>query len=312
MRVKTGAVAAVCAAAVTVTGCVVGDPAAPGPAPDPAASTAPATTAPASGPVAADATERITVDVGGRERTFLLSVPDGYTNHHPWPVVLAFPGWREKAGWMRDYTGLDAAAALVVYAEGVEEAWSPAPYAHTSVAEDIAYVEAVVHWVREHYLVDDTSINAVGMSNGGGFATLLGCQLPELFAAVATVSAAYYQDVHRDCAEVPVPHLDIHGTADSIIEYYGGTRHETVYSSVPAVLAAAAERNGCTGESEIMRQSTEVLEFRWPGCVADLQHIRVGGGGHLWPGGREDPHVSVPDDFATYRVLEFFGVGWRM
>lgn len=310
MRTKTSALAVVCAAAVTVTGCAVGDSAAPGP--EPSASSAPATTAPVNGPVAADSTERITVDVDGRERAFVLSVPDGYTNHHPWPVVLAFPGWKEKAEGMRDYTGLDAAAAVVVYAEGVDGAWSPAPYADTTVAEDIAYVEAVVDWVREHYLVDDTNINAVGMSNGGGFATLLGCQLPERFAAVATVSAAYYQDVHHDCAEVPVPHLDIHGTADSTIEYYGGTRHDTVYSSVPEVLTAAAERNGCVGESEVMRQSTEVLEFRWPDCVSDLQHIRVGGGGHLWPGGREDPNVSVPDDFATYRVLEFFGVGWRM
>lgn len=304
MRTKISVWAAACIVAVTATGCAAAD--------DEAAAPEPVTTAPASGPVAADSAERITVGVDGQERSFVLSVPDGYTNHHPWPVVLAFPGWKEDADWMRDYTGLDSAAALVVYAEGVDKAWSPAPYADTSVAEDIAYVEAVVDWVREHYLVDDASINAVGMSNGGGFATLLGCQLPERFAAVATVSAAYYQDVHHDCAGVPVPHLDLHGTADSIIEYYGGTRHETVYSSVPEVLAAAAERNGCVGESEVMRQSTEVLEFRWRDCVADLQHIRVGGGGHTWPGGREDPNVSVPDDFATYRVLEFFGVGWRM
>lgn len=323
MSLKSAAVTVLCAMAAAVAGCTAQDSvtslpgqapnaAVPGPLATPAASTAPATTAPKRGPVAADSTERITVDVGGRERSFVLSVPDGYTNHNPWPVVLAFHGWKEKAEWMHDYTGLDTAAAVVVYAEGVDQAWSPAPYATTSVAEDIAYVEAVLTWVREHYLIDDASVNAVGLSNGGGFATLLGCRVPEQIAAVATISAAYYQDVHHDCAEVPVPHLDVHGTADSVIEYYGGTRHDTVYSSVPEVLAAAAERNGCDEGAEIMRESTEVLEFRWPGCEAGLQHIRVGGGGHTWPGGREDPNVSVPEDFATYRVLEFFGVGWRM
>ncbi len=323
MRKKIAAAAVLCAGLMAAAGCAPPDsvgtlpeqavnPAVPGPLATPAASTVPATTAPGTGPVAANDTERITLEVGGRERSFLLSVPDGYTNHSRWPVVLAFHGWKEKAEWMHDYTGLDTAAALVVYAEGVDKAWSPAPYATTSVAEDIAYVEAVLAWVRERYFVDDANVNAVGLSNGGGFAALLGCQVPEKIAAVATISAAYYQDVHHDCAEVPVPHLDIHGTADSVIKYYGGTRHDTVYSSVPGVLAAAAKRNGCQDGAEIMRESTEVLEFRWPGCEAGLHHIRVGVGGHTWPGGREDPNVSVPEDFATYRVLEFFGVGWRM
>lgn len=285
---------------------------APGPVPTPAAATQATTTAPAVAPVGAGSSEWITVTVGERQRHFLLSVPEGYTPEQAWPVVLTFPGWREEAEWMHAYTGLNAAAALVVYAEGVEGAWAPAPYAATSVEEDLRYVNAVLGWLREHYFVAEDSINAVGLSNGGGFAALLGCRMPATIAAVATVSAAYYQDVHRDCAETPVPHLDIHGTADEVIEYYGGTRHDTVYSSVPEVLLAAAERNGCPAGAEIMRESTEVLEFRWSDCAADLQHIRVGGGGHTWPGGLDDPNVSVPEDFATYRVLEFFRIPWRM
>lgn len=244
----------------------------------------------------------------GRDRSFLLSVPDNYTGEVSWPVLFVFHGWQESSQAIRSYTGFDSADAIVVYPQGVANAWEPAPYAKTGPGEDQAFVREILNAVRATYPVDENRIFAAGFSNGGGFAALLGCRMPEVFAGVASVSAAYYQAIHEDCSERPMALLDIHGTVDPVINYYGGIRHGTPYDPVPEVLAVDAARNRCTGDVITERISESVIEQRWQNCVLPVNHIRLGGGGHVWPGGTADPNMPVPRGFATSEILEFLGI----
>lgn len=265
---------------------------------------------PLQGPVLPGKTGRITVTVGGREREFLLHVPEGYSADQQWPLILAFHGWREKAETMENNTRLDSAAALVAYAEGVDQAWAPAPYASTTMDEDLAYSQAVVDAVDKDFAVDTENIALIGFSNGGGFAAALACQIPEQISGVATVSAAYYEKVHENCRDVPVAHIDLHGTVDEVIGYYGGERHDTVYSSVDEVLRKAAERNNCTGPVTAARETPSTLNFRWSDCEKPLEHVRIGGGRHVWPGGTNDGNDELGDGYGTYRILRYFGINW--
>ncbi len=41
-------------------------------------------------------------------------------------------------------------------------------------------------------------------------------------------------------------------------------------------------------------------------CTTPLEHIRIAGGSHVWPGGTADAHNEVGKFFATDRVLDFF------
>lgn len=268
------------------------------------------TVAPVDGPVAPGTSGRIRVAVDGRERDFLLHVPEGYSPEQNWPLILAFHGWRERAETLEDTTRLDSAAALVAYMEGVDQAWAPAPYASTSMAEDLAYSQAVVTAVDDAYDVDADHISVIGFSNGGGFAAALACQIPEQISGVATVAAAYYEKVHENCKDTPVAHIDLHGTADDVIGYYGGERHETAYTSVDEVLENAAERNNCSGPVTATRETAGTLDFRWSDCDRPLEHIRIGGGGHVWPGGTKDANDELGDGYGTYRILRFFGIDW--
>lgn len=268
------------------------------------------THAPSDGPIEAGDSERVELDVGEEERSFILSVPEGYSNQQAWPVILAFHGYGETAEALQRYSLLDSSAALVIYGEGVGRAWSPAPYARTSVEEDIAYVRAAVDWVRERYWVKDNHIVATGFSNGGGFAAALACRIPTELSAVAAVGAAYYEDVFDDCSDHPIPYLDIHGTADRTINYEGGTRWGESYLAVPEVLEGIGNRNGCSSGSTIRPESLATVVFTFNDCEAPLRHIRGGGGGHIWPGSRFDSS-GLPSGYATYRILEFSGIGWR-
>lgn len=240
-------------------------------------------------------TETGSMSIDGRERLFRVSTPEGFHRGRQWPVVFAFHGWQETAETMEDASGLDAAEAIVVYPEGVDRAWAPAPYATTSGEEDLGFVRTLISHISADYPVDRTRLFATGFSNGGGFAAYLGCQMPATFRAVAPVGAAYYEAIHANCADEPVARLDIHGTHDATINYYGGSRHGARYESMPDVLAAVAERNGCRSSS-MTRDGQDVIVQHWQGCRLPLIHMRVGGGAHVWP----------PD--ATPEVLTFFGV----
>ena len=253
-------------------------------------------------------TQRRTIKVGQRDRSFLLSLPAGARERSRLPLIFAFHGYREDAASMRKYSQLDGADAIVVYMDGVDRAWAPAPYARTTGGDDLAFVDAVREQVTGEFSVDKARVFATGLSNGGGFASYVGCQRPQDFTAVASVSAAFYQRVSQGCSSIPIKHVDFHGTNDSVMSYFGGQRHDTAYESVEAMLAEAAERNHCDAEYVEKPLSDTVTELRWDGCDAPLVHYRVDGGPHIWQGGTVDSSRTTSAGFATRTLLAFFGV----
>lgn len=244
-------------------------------------------------------------------RSFLLHVPENYTADRSWPVLLSFHGYTDSPENMEQYSQFDAADAIVAYPAGENAAWAPAPYAATSAEEDLEFVRAIVDSLRATYEVDDNAIFAAGLSNGGGFAAFLACRMPGTFRSVATVSAAYYEGIHTDCSDKPVGRLDIHGTKDPVVNYEGGVRHETAYASVAEVLGQHQRRNKCRGDVESVRLTNGATRETWTACQAPLQHIRIEGGSHVWPGGNNATKTEVGKGFATDAVLDFFGIPGR-
>ncbi|WP_165857951.1 alpha/beta hydrolase family esterase [Corynebacterium alimapuense] len=242
----------------------------------------------------ANLTETYT-SVNGQSRSYLWSTPADYDPEEPVPVIFVFPGWGRSEEEMARTAGLNNADALLVYPRGIAQAWAPAPYAETTGSEDLAFIRTILAELDDDFAVDSAQIFATGLSNGGGFAAYLGCQLPGTFAAVAPVAAAYYEGVQTDCLDIPIATLDIHGTADDIMSYNGGERNDATYESVPGVLEKLAVRNNCS-DSSTKTISRSVKEKTWSGCSQSLKHIQMVSGGHEWP------------SLATEEILEFFGV----
>ncbi|MHA2788927.1 alpha/beta hydrolase family esterase [Corynebacterium sp. S7] len=255
-------------------------------------------------------TSNETIQVGDKSRNYWISAPPAALNGEEVPLIFVFHGLNEYASTIRDYSHFDKANAIVVYPNGFEQAWAPAPYAKTSGEEDIAFVDAIRKDVESRYTVDPARVFAAGLSNGGGFAAYLGCQRPQQFTAIATVSAAYYWRVSDGCSQIPMKHIDIHGTADGVIEYDGGVRHETEYTSVPEMLSEASRRNHCSGEVILSQFGPTAVKSTYQDCDAPLEHIRVGTGGHVWPGHPSD-NSGLDSDMATNEILNFWGVAYR-
>lgn len=256
----------------------------------------------------AASSEHRTIVSAGMKRDFVLSLPQGAKQRERLPLILAFHGYREDADKLRANSGLDGADAVVAYLNGVGNAWAPAPYATTTGEQDLAFVDGVVAQLEGEFSIDRARVFAAGFSNGGGFASFVGCQRPQEFTGIATVAGAFYQRVSEGCSQIPMKHIDFHGTADPVIAYNGGERHETVYDSTAEMLEEAAVRNHCDARGEDVEASATVTEVDWVGCDAALSHYRIAGGGHIWPGGASDNSGLVPAGFATDALLKFFGV----
>lgn len=255
-------------------------------------------------------TETRKIKAGGLDREFILTVPPEVDERSDLPLIFAFHGYTNNAEAMRQFTQLDKAHAVVVYMNGVGSAWAPAPYAKTSGEQDLAYFDAVRQEMLEEFSIDPAKVFVTGLSNGGGFAAYAACHRSHQITGIATVSAAFYDKVFDDCSPTPVKQIDMHGTKDGIIDYYGGVRHNEAILSIQDVMANAARRNHCEPEpvrAEIRRPGEELV---WEGCDAQLRHYRLDGGRHVWPGSKQDDSFATQpsDGFGTETILDFFGV----
>lgn len=229
-----------------------------------------------------------TVTVGGVERTYHLSAPE--CTAEALPVIIALHGKGDNGRDFLAGTGLHHARALVAAPTGAGLAWSPAPYARTTVAEDAEFVRMLIDDLRSTFATSNTYL--VGFSNGGGLAVHLSLTDLEL-DGVATVAAAVRATPDAiAAAQHPVDYLHIHGTYDDVVPLageqrspYSAAQDDTTYGA-PDVADAFKRRNGGLARSEL---------------------VAVRGMGHEWPTG---PWAAQRGVDATDSILDFFGVGY--
>ena len=139
------------------------------------------------------------------------------------------------------------------------------------------------------------------MSNGGGLAARLACELSGRLAAVAMVAGGYSQI--RDChPEHALSVLEIHGTADPVVPYRGGA------GDVPRWVHRWVAHDGCDRHSARSNPVSRVTQYVWSFCHSGVvvEHLAIAGGQHQWPG--SDPPDSGPRIglSATDEICRFF------
>lgn len=186
--------------------------------------------------------------------------------------------------------------------------------------DDVAYFDALYTEVRNLIEVDSTRVFATGLSNGAAFPNRLACERPDILAAIAPVGGAnQYAAAGGACAS-GVAVLHIHGTEDPCWGYETSSAACLQVDGKDKIgarqsIESWAERNACDPDptTETLPDSsvdgTETTRLRWTGCTGAVEHLRVEGGGHTWPGGfaYSDLAGPVSQDFdADDLILEFF------
>jgi polyhydroxybutyrate depolymerase len=173
--------------------------------------------------------------VFGGARPVTIQVPHGYDAGRPTPLLVVLHGYgfngTIQAQYLRLTPLVETEGFLMVAPDGTVDStgsrfWNTTDDCCTAACnsvDDIGYIRGLIDEIRHDYNVDPKRIYLVGHSNGAFMAHRLACVAAHDIAAIVSLAGATYADAN-DCApSEPVHVLDIHGDADSTIDYGGGT-----------------------------------------------------------------------------------------
>jgi polyhydroxybutyrate depolymerase len=233
--------------------------------------------------------------VGGLQRTYQVHVPAGLDQ--PAGLVINLHGAGATGSGQAALTNYNAVADrhgfVVAYPDGIDFSWADgrgASVPDRQGVDDVGFLVALVERLSRDYGIAPGRVFATGMSAGAFMATRLACERADLVSAIAPVSGTL--GVAFPCAPSrPVSVMEVHGTADPVVPFGGGTMlGRGGYSDIVAA-PAMAERwravDGCPGpvEDVLPGAGAEVHRFTATGCVdgTEVVFVQIDGGGHTWP-----------------------------
>lgn len=249
-----------------------------------------------------------TIMVNGQARQYRLHVPPTYKPEQAMPLVVNLHGLNSNAAQQEQVsqmsTKADQIGFIVVYPEGLgnPQTWHVGPRAEADA--DLQFIRDLIVRLKGQLNIAPGHIYATGISNGAQMSNRLGCEMADIFAAIAPVSGGYPPS--QECRPVhPVAVVAFHGTADQLLPYEGQGR---ILLPVREWAAAWAARNGCGPTPTITFQHGEVTGETWSHCQegAEVVLYTIQGRGHSWPGSGMPPEITTQDINATDVIWEFF------
>jgi polyhydroxybutyrate depolymerase len=256
---------------------------------------------------------------GGLQRDYILYVPASYSAATSVPLVFNFHGYTGSAYsqmWYGDFrTIADAEGFIIVFPEGTLD---NSGISHWNVGwggstvDDIGFTSALIDSISAEYSIKQDRVYSTGMSNGGFMSYQLACELSDRIAAIASVTGSMNMGWFNSCnPNHPMPVMEIHGTLDPTVSYNSSSFTE----SIPDILDFWANLNNCNSTAIVTNiPNTSTTD----GCTAEhqiwengnngstVEHYKIIGGEHSWPGALFPNGVTNQDIDASEKIWEFF------
>jgi polyhydroxybutyrate depolymerase len=163
-------------------------------------------------------------------RQFYVSIPSDYDPTKSYRLIFAWHYAGGSAatlagtGFSGGYYGVQPKLpeAIYVAAQGLLSTPGDATtsgWPNTN-GGDIAFLNAMLTWLESKLCVDTTRILSTGMSYGGIMSNTIGCQMPDVFRAVAVMSGALFGRT-SSCKSHDIAAWITHGTADPTVDISG-------------------------------------------------------------------------------------------
>lgn len=239
---------------------------------------------------------------GGRERTFIVTVPESAKPGQRLPTVIALHGALMRGKSMRRLFGLDELHEqekfAVVYPDGIGRQWNDGREGDAGRPNDVRFIRELADHLVAEGLADPKRLYLAGVSNGGMLTYRVACEAPGIFAAFAAVLANIPEPVADHCPEKgSAPFLIINATDDPIIPWEGGRIGRIVRRgevlSTPETVEFWRRYNGCSKAAQMKplpdknrADGSTVFAKQYSNCSSDgaVVLLSVEGGGHLPPG----------------------------
>ena len=261
------------------------------------------------------------IQSGGLTRDYRLYRPAAYTGNTPVPLIINMHGYTSnnlEQGFYGDFRSIaDTANFLIVHPNGTldnqgNRFWNT--FGTGSTVDDVAFISDLLDALQATYNIDPQRIYSTGMSNGGFMSYTLACELNDRIAAIASVTGSMIGPNLAACnPQRPVPVMEIHGTADNTVPYNGSILSGFV--SIPTLVDAWVGFNNCDPTPVLTNvPNTNTGD----GCTAEryvypngdagstVEHYKIIGGGHTWPGTAFVIGVTNQDFRASQEIWRFF------
>jgi poly(3-hydroxybutyrate) depolymerase len=141
-------------------------------------------------------TGTLTIDVMGTSRTYILAIPSNYDPAMAYRLIFAWHGLggsaQQVASNWYGLKSLSANSAIFVAGQGLQTSTSVgdgAGWPNTN-GQDVAFVKALYAKLQGQLCFDQNRVFSVGMSYGGIMSDTLGCQMGDVFRAIAPMSGS--------------------------------------------------------------------------------------------------------------------------
>ncbi|MBN1171623.1 MAG: cellulose-binding protein [Micromonosporaceae bacterium] len=203
------------------------------------------------------------MQVNGKNRTYIIKVPDNYDKNHAYRLIFGVHWLGGNAtdvangGMIDPYYGLLKLAnnsAIFVAPQGLSEAMGTG-WANTG-GQDVTFFDEMIKTVEAGLCVDTTQLFSLGFSYGGGMSYALACARPTVFRAVAIYDGGIISGCSGGTGAIA--YLQSHGVSDTVLSI----------SMARTMRDRFVKNNGCTAASppEPNAGSGTHTSFAYSGC----------------------------------------------
>ena len=263
----------------------------------------------------------------GIAREYMLYVPN--TIKPQAPLIFVLHGLGSTNSHIRDYSKMDLVANkngfVVCYPQGTGSTkntihtkkgssfWNVGYEIHKNeVVDDVSFLTSLAIYLQQEYDLDPEKTFCTGMSNGGDMSYLLGCQAPEVFKAIASITGCMMEWIYKSCDNnSPIPVFQIHGTKDNITYYDGDIKNRDrwgAYLGVESTIQFWVDHNMCSKSiidtiGFVNNESRYIIREKFLNGIDENEVwlYKVIDGGHDWV------QKSLEKDFNTSEeIWKFF------
>jgi polyhydroxybutyrate depolymerase len=200
---------------------------------------------------------KMSVNVDGKNRTFIMHVPSAYKGDKAVPLVVDYhPIGGSGQGQLQGTTyksQTDPEGVISLYPDGTTKTmgpgWNVGPCCSND--DDIKFSREMIKAVEEKVCIDKQRVYATGFSMGGGMSNHVACFMSDIYAAVAPAAMDLNKTNSASCSpERPISVINFRGTADNVCRYQGGDsgfNDGLNFLGAEGTFKFWAEKNGCTG-----------------------------------------------------------------
>ncbi len=245
-------------------------------------------------------------------------VPSSYDGSVAIPLVVLLHGYTASGDMAESYLLLQPLAEqrgfLYAHPDGTKDKMGQRFWNATDACcdmfsarvDDSVRLMTFIEQVENTYNVDPKRIYVVGHSNGAFMSYRMACDHADRIAAIVSVAGASFADPAKCKPSEPVNVLQIHGTADEIIDYRGGQIEGRTYPGAQESTTMWASYNGCRPTPDASPAPLD-LEAKIAGdetAVSVYTDCPAGGAVELWTvnGGAHVPTIS--STFSS-RIIDF-------